>query len=177
MAKVFNEEKSKWKLLKFVLEDETSFEIELEEGQEQQPILTVSKKLSDNLNGIHILIAEDNDYNRMVVNDYLELRIPEVKLTNVVNGQECINIMLERGNDFDLILMDVQMPVKSGLIATREIRKMTGKASQIPILGMTASVVNSNLEECFAVGMNGYVPKPFKIEELLEELGNNFSSK
>jgi len=120
------------------------------------------------LNGLRILIADDNEYNRLVVDETLHL-MADLHTDQVVNGQEVIDIMAN--NDYDLILMDVQMPVMNGIESTMYIRaKMTPPKSKIPIIALTASVLRADLDACFESGMTAYVPKPFKAWQLINTI-------
>ena len=122
------------------------------------------------LNGLRILVADDNEYNRLVVNETLHLKA-DVHIDLVTNGQEAIQ-MLEQ-NDYDVILMDVQMPVMNGIDATKYIRnKMEGPKSKIPIIALTASILRANLDMCTESGMNSYIPKPFKTWQLVHSIAD-----
>ncbi|MEO6166528.1 MAG: tetratricopeptide repeat protein [Chitinophagales bacterium] len=137
----------------------------------------------DDLFGLKILLAEDNEHNQLVAVDTLKKMIDEVKIEVVKNGKEVIAALKEYTNDiipisesnglgFDLILMDVQMPEMDGYETTRIIRSsFPAPVSQIPIIALTASVVRSDLKKCMDAGMNSYVAKPFSKEELLREIG------
>ncbi len=117
------------------------------------------------LNGLRILIVDDNEYNRIVVHDTLQSKA-EVELAIATNGQEALYIMQEQ--DFDVILMDVQMPVMDGYAATRAIRQQfAAPKNQTPVIALTASVIRSDLDKCRAAGMNDYVPKPFRVPYLI----------
>ena len=121
------------------------------------------------LDGMRILVAEDNKFNQIVVNDTLENMIVNVVVDIAENGKLAIEL-LEK-NDYDVILMDVNMPEMDGHEATKYIRKnMTGKKKDIPIIALTASVLKSEVDKCMSSGMNEYIPKPFKQEELLAAL-------
>jgi CheY-like chemotaxis protein len=76
-----------------------------------------------------------------------------------------------QANDYDVILMDVQMPEMNGYDATKAIRALAGDKSRIPIIAMTANVMKEEVERCKEAGMDGYVPKPFKREELMNAIG------
>lgn len=121
---------------------------------------------------LKILLAEDN-----VINQKLALRILEKwghQVTVVPNGLEALEA-LTRGR-FDLVLMDIQMPVMGGLEATgciRDSERMDG--GHIPIVAMTAYAMKGDREKCLAVGMDDYVAKPIKADELfavIEALGS-----
>jgi CheY-like chemotaxis protein len=114
---------------------------------------------------LRILLAEDN-----VVNQKLALRLLEqmgYRADMASNGIEAIE-SLER-QIYDVILMDVQMPEMDGLEATRLIRKLTG-AIQPHIIAMTANAMEGDREMCIAAGMNDYISKPIRINELVEAL-------
>jgi signal transduction histidine kinase/CheY-like chemotaxis protein len=118
------------------------------------------------LEGIRILVAEDNEYNQIVVNDTLESLIGNLTIDIAENGKIALE-MLEK-NNYDIILMDAQMPEMDGLEATRAIRKLKDKTkSNIPILALTASVHKADIDKCINSGMNGFVPKPFTRDELM----------
>ncbi len=85
-----------------------------------------------------------------------------------MNGKLALEML--QVNDYDLILMDVQMPVMDGYEATRAIRALSSTKSRIPILAMTANVMQSEVQQCLDAGMDGFVPKPFKQEELVEAI-------
>ncbi|HRH69865.1 MAG TPA: ATP-binding protein [Flavobacteriales bacterium] len=118
---------------------------------------------------LRILLAEDNKMNVLVARKQLEHAIPGVHIDVATNGQEAVE-MVGR-NDYDLVLMDVQMPVMDGYAATRAIRLLGGDKSRIPILAMTANVMKPQVDRCLEAGMDGFVPKPFKPEQLLEAIG------
>jgi signal transduction histidine kinase/ligand-binding sensor domain-containing protein/HPt (histidine-containing phosphotransfer) domain-containing protein/ActR/RegA family two-component response regulator len=117
------------------------------------------------LDGLRILIVDDNEYNRIVVRDTL-LSKATVELSLATNGKEALILAGEK--DFDVILMDVQMPIMDGYEATRQIRdpKSGARDHNIPVIALTASVVRTDLDKCRAAGMTDYVPKPFKISHL-----------
>jgi CheY-like chemotaxis protein len=116
------------------------------------------------LDGLTILVADDNEYNRIVARDTL-LSKANVTIIEAENGQEAVDRLTEK---VDVILMDAQMPILSGFDATRKIRAMANeKMSQIPVIALTASVLRTDLDRCKDAGMNGYIPKPFKTHELI----------
>ena len=117
------------------------------------------------LDGLKILLADDNEYNRIVTSDTLRLK-SKVEITEVTNGKEAVDILSQQ--DFDLVLMDVQMPIMDVYEATRHIReKFDPPKNEIPIIALTASVIRSDLDKCRAAGMNDYIPKPFKTSQLI----------
>ncbi|MFN8248524.1 MAG: ATP-binding protein [Ferruginibacter sp.] len=111
-----------------------------------------------------VLIAEDNKVNQLLVSKLLEPYSLSVKY--VSNGHEVISAL--ENEDFDLLLMDVQMPVMDGITATKTIRSRLAKP--IPIVGMTAYVQPNEIERCYAAGMNDYVAKPINEEQFFAVL-------
>lgn len=112
---------------------------------------------------LQILLAEDNPVNQRVARKLLEKHGHKVTLAE--HGQQAVD--LYRQEAFDLILMDVQMPVLSGVEATREIRNIEENSDvQIPIIAMTAHTMKGDRERCLEAGMNGYVAKPVRPDEL-----------
>ena len=124
------------------------------------------------LTGMKILVGEDNEYNQVVIKDTLENLIKGVKVDVAENGKLVID-KLTSGN-YDVILMDVQMPEMNGLEASQYIRKHVG---DIPIIALTASVLNTDLGKCFDAGMNDYIPKPFTRAQLLNTLAKYYKSE
>jgi len=102
-----------------------------------------------------ILVVDDNQVNQKVVTAVLRKRGFSIELAN--DGQEALNKLEQSA--FDLVLMDVQMPVLDGLEATRLIRK-DSRWSGLPIIAMTAHAMNGDKERCLEAGMNGYISKP-----------------
>ncbi|HXP52617.1 MAG TPA: ATP-binding protein, partial [Bacteroidia bacterium] len=126
--------------------------------------IAVSDEIIKELAGIKILLAEDNEFNRIVAIETLQLKIPGVIIDTVNNGKEAI----EKFTNHDVIIMDVQMPVMDGYEATRRIRSdVSPSRNQVPIVALTASIIQTDINKCFAAGMNGFVPKPFNTNELL----------
>jgi PAS domain S-box-containing protein len=117
-----------------------------------------------NLAGKEILVVEDNDINRMIILGILE--DTGAFITSAENGKAAVDIFEENPDKFDLILMDVQMPIMDGLTATRTIRtsrKIRGK--KIPIVAMTANAFNEDKMDCISAGMNDFMSKPLSIIE------------
>jgi signal transduction histidine kinase len=107
-------------------------------------------------NRARILVVEDNHVNQKVVTAVLRKRGFFIELAN--DGQEALH-KLERSDEFDLVLMDVQMPVLDGLEATRMIRREP-RWNGLPIIAMTAHAMTGDKERCLEAGMNGYISKP-----------------
>jgi CheY-like chemotaxis protein len=116
---------------------------------------------------LHILVAEDNPVNQKLAVSLLEKRGHVV--TVVDNGQLAVDA-LEHGT-FDLVLMDVQMPVLGGLEATRVIREREReRGGHVPIIAMTARAMTGDREGCLAAGMDAYVSKPIRRDVLFSEI-------
>ncbi|MFC2157234.1 PAS domain S-box protein [Acidobacteriota bacterium] len=114
---------------------------------------------------LHILVAEDNPINQKVAAHILQKFGSSVVLTN--NGREALQALQEE--DFDLILMDVQMPEMDGFQATAAIRQIEQKTGHhIPIIAVTAHAMKGDKEKCLEAGMDGYVSKPLKAEDLFQ---------
>jgi PAS domain S-box-containing protein len=110
-----------------------------------------------------ILLAEDNEINALLATTILEEAGFSVEA--VVNGAEAVEAAGRGG--FDLVLMDVQMPVMDGLQATREIRALGGHAASVPIVALTANAMRSDQDACLGAGMNDFVSKPLDPDDFL----------
>jgi CheY-like chemotaxis protein len=116
---------------------------------------------------LHILIAEDNDVNQLVAVKLLNKRGHSVRA--VSNGSQAIQAFQEE--QFDAILMDVQMPDMDGYEVTTAIRKLeAGGPTRVPIIALTAHAIEGIREICVEAGMDGYVSKPIRIADLMAEL-------
>jgi len=135
----------------------------------QDPGVPSGTRPDGSLRDLRILLAEDNEFNAMVAQDELADAIPGVQVDVAVNGR--IAVEMVQANDYDVILMDVQMPEMNGYDATRAIRSLAGDKARTPILAMTANVMKEEVERCKEAGMNGFVPKPFRREDLLAAIG------
>lgn len=116
-----------------------------------------------------ILLVEDNDLNREIANEIL--KEAGFKVKNAKNGQEAVDIIKKASaRDFDVILMDVQMPVMDGCEATHHIRTLGTKISTIPILAMTANAFEEDRKLVLDAGMNDHITKPIDINKLMATL-------
>ena len=120
------------------------------------------------LRDLRILLAEDNEFNALVAQDELADAIPGVRVDRAENGT--IAVHLAGAADYDVILMDVQMPEMNGYDATRAIRSLPNGKSRTPIIAMTANVMEAELRLCREAGMTGHIPKPFTREELVNAM-------
>jgi signal transduction histidine kinase/CheY-like chemotaxis protein/HPt (histidine-containing phosphotransfer) domain-containing protein/Tfp pilus assembly protein PilF len=116
-----------------------------------------------------ILLVEDNEFNRMVAEDTLNELAPGIKIDVAEDGQIAVERVQQQ--QYDLVLMDIQMPVMDGLTATKKIRnELSAPANQVRIIAMTANVLQEDVQQYLKAGMNGYVSKPFKPDELLQQM-------
>ncbi|MCL2356954.1 MAG: ATP-binding protein [Defluviitaleaceae bacterium] len=115
------------------------------------------------LAGRRILLAEDVDVNREIV--MLQLEDTGIHIDCVINGVDAVEAA--KNNDYDLILMDVQMPEMDGLEATRNIR---AAGSTLPIIAMTANVFIDDIKKCIDAGMNDHIGKPVELDILMKKL-------
>jgi PAS domain S-box-containing protein len=123
--------------------------------------------LREPLRGLRILLAEDNHVNQILAARLLEKRGHHVEVAG--NGREALEKL--KTADFDLVLMDVQMPVMGGFEATAAVREMEkGTSKHIPIIALTAHAIKGDRERCLAAGMDGYIGKPLHPEELFEQI-------
>jgi signal transduction histidine kinase/ActR/RegA family two-component response regulator len=123
---------------------------------------------------LRVLIAEDNPVNVMLMKKLFSKW--QIVPTIAENGERAVEIM-QYGN-FDIILMDLQMPIMNGFDATIEIRKMPDPAkANIPIIALTASALFDIKDQVTSAGMDDYVAKPFKPDELMEKIQNLVSAK
>jgi CheY-like chemotaxis protein len=119
-----------------------------------------------------ILLVEDNEFNQMVAVDTLNDLFPGISVDVAENGE----IAIQKGtqNDYDFVLMDIQLPDIDGFDITKAIRNQENeKRKNIRICAMTASVTKERIDECFHAGMNDYMMKPFSPDTLKEKVIKN----
>ena len=114
----------------------------------------------------HVLIVEDNDVNRLLIAAYLD----QFGLTyeTAVNGQEAVSMVQERR--YDVVLMDIMMPVMDGLEATKQIRALDNPLASLPIIALTANAMKGDRETYLASGLDGYISKPLSSADLFSAL-------
>lgn len=136
--------------------------VEAERVTEKKPDMTEEC----DLDGVKILLAEDNDLNAEIAAELLEIKGAVV--SRAADGAEAVELfMSSKPDEYQLILMDIQMPVKNGLEASREIRgSMHPDAEKIPIVAMTANSFQEDLDAAMESGMNGFISKPVDLGEL-----------
>ncbi len=121
--------------------------------------------------GMHVLVAEDNDINWEIIEMLLEMH--GIEATRAENGQVAVDLLASSSpGDYDLVFMDVQMPVMNGVEATKAIRVLPdGRISTIPIIATTADAFSEDVAKCMDAGMNGHIAKPLDIKVVLKEIG------
>jgi CheY-like chemotaxis protein len=119
------------------------------------------------LQGLRVLVVEDNKINQMVAKGLLSQEGAVVTLAD--NGQLGVDAVVAEQPPFDVVLMDVQMPVMDGYAATRVIRQELGLTA-LPVIAMTANAMASDRAACLAAGMNDHVGKPFELDHLVAML-------
>ena len=133
--------------------------------QKEKPLL----ELAGIFLGHRILLAEDVKINSMILQGLLEPT--ELEIDCVENGAEAVRMFKENPEKYDLIFMDVQMPIMDGYEATRHIRDLDiPRAKTIPIIALTANVFREDIEECLKAGMNGHLGKPLNIDDVITRL-------
>ena len=122
------------------------------------------------LQGMKVLVAEDNDINWEIVSAMLNMF--GITAERAENGQVCVDMVSSaEGCSYEMILMDVQMPLMNGLDAARTIRALPdSRVSSIPIIAVTADAFSENVTECLNAGMNGHISKPIDIKLVIKEI-------
>lgn len=131
---------------------------------EQIPI----SDLKQALRGIKILLVEDNEFNRMVAMDTLHEELENIEIDIAVNGKEAVEKAAK--TQYDIVLMDIQMPEMNGYDASRMIRTLPTPFSNVRIMAMTASALQDEVSRCYDNGMNDFIAKPFVKSVLLEKM-------
>jgi len=114
--------------------------------------------------GLRALVAEDNKFNQVVVQNLLKRIGIDVEVAE--NGEEALE-MLEAG-PFDLVFMDVRMPLMNGYEATERIRAREDEIARIPIIAVTADATRTDVQQCLASGMDLHLSKPLRLAEVIE---------
>jgi CheY-like chemotaxis protein len=119
------------------------------------------------LKDANILLVEDNSINQKIVLLSLKGKVKNIDLAN--NGKEALDKF--GTTRYDIILMDIQMPVMNGIVATKKIRELESSSNlHTPIIAITANALSGDKEACLAAGMNDYISKPFQVEILLKKM-------
>lgn len=135
-----------------------------------QPNQKNQQKIDYDLSGLHILLADDNEINRDIAEELLNLTGALVK--SVENGEMALEeFTSSEVGTYDVILMDIHMPIMNGYQATQEIRKSSHtQAKSIPIYAMSANAYNEHISKCLSAGMNGCIQKPIDTQLLYQTL-------
>ena len=129
------------------------------------------KEEENTFDDIRVLVTEDNEINWEIISALLEKH--GVMSDRAQNGKEALDLLSDTANEnkWDLVFMDIQMPVMNGLDATRAIRSIKREYTEtIPIIAMTADAFSENVMECIDAGMNGHIAKPIDINLVLAEI-------
>ena len=132
-----------------------------------EPPLVPVDNIPSSLSAV-ILLVEDNLVNQKVATAMIKKLGCEVTVAN--NGAEALKVIPDK--QFDIILMDCQMPVMDGFEATRAIRQMVGEIRDIPIVAVTAHTLKEDRQRCLDAGMDDYVAKPVRRDKLFAVLQN-----
>jgi CheY-like chemotaxis protein len=138
-------------------------------------IMEVEVEMTD-FTGRTLLLAEDVEINCEIVTSFLEPT--NINIEWAENGEIALNMFADNPDKYDLILMDVQMPVMSGYEATRRIRALnTPRAKTVPIIAMTANVFREDIERSIESGMNDHIGKPISLDDVMDKLQKYLSVK
>ena len=140
---------------------------EIAEEKKTRPV--VEEENAD-IHGLHLLLAEDNDLNAEIAETLLEDEGAEVTVAK--DGKQAVETFLQNPpGSFDVILMDIMMPVMDGITATKIIRQSDkADARTIPIIAMTANAFDEDARTCLEAGMNAHLPKPFQMQKVVETI-------
>ena len=137
-------------------------------GAQSESVLEASVDKQQTTGRLHILVAEDNSVNQEVARQMLQKHGYSVTIAS--NGREAVKLIAESA-EFDVILMDIQMPEMDGFHATAAIREIESKGKRrTPIVAMTAHAMKGDRERCLEAGMDGYVSKPVQSKVLYETI-------
>lgn len=140
-----------------------SFSIDYELSREDHQVAESQSYTSYPLENVRLLLVDDDEANCIVANSFLQ-KMGVKKVTTATNGEEAVRIVQEL--PFDIVLMDLQMPIMNGYEATQAIRTLGGIYQDLPIIALTADVVSDVREKVIKAGMNDYISKPFDPDEL-----------
>ncbi|NQZ51876.1 MAG: response regulator, partial [Moritella sp.] len=155
--------------LKNQLDSQTNIAVSLSEEATLEQNLQMEKDISTTDNSF-ILVVEDNLINQKVATLLLKQCGYDSHVAN--NGKEAVEMVSSGQHKYKAILMDCMMPIMDGFTATEQIREWEKSCSlaPIPIIALTASVLDADIQRCFDVGMNDYVAKPFKKDVLIDKI-------
>ena len=128
------------------------------------------------INGMKILIVEDNEINLEIETEILEDF--GFKIDSAENGQIAVDkVKAAKKGDYDLILMDIQMPVMDGRTAAREIRKLNHPLATIPIIALSANAFESDRIASIEAGMDAHINKPLDVDVLIQAIHSAFTTR
>ena len=134
-----------------------------------------NKNLVSSIKELKILMAEDDQLNGQLFKDLIQNTGNNIIVDWVINGEEVMEKVATK--HYDIILMDIEMPLKNGFETSSEIRKLGNtKINNIPIIAMTAHLVEDVLERCYQNGMNDCISKPFQIEMLYKKISETIKN-
>ncbi|AZA64357.1 sensor histidine kinase [Chryseobacterium carnipullorum] len=133
----------------------------VDKGNEESPSKSSQKKQKISIQGVHVLLVEDNELNQLVAEN--SLKHFKCSVTKADNGRMAVDLL--RKEQFDIILMDIQMPEMDGIEATKIVREELG--IETPIIALTANAFKTEIDNCISAGMDDYITKPFIEENLL----------
>jgi CheY-like chemotaxis protein len=140
----------------------------LQPGSDTKGKISV-KDIHEQFKGKRLLIVEDMEINREILISLLEET--GLIIDTAENGKEALDIITAAPDKYDLVFMDMQMPVMDGLEATRQIRALPAVSNRkLPIIAMTANVFQEDIDNCYAAGMDAHIGKPIDLAEVLEKL-------
>ncbi len=139
-----------------------------EESKVRREVLDVAPA-QRNLENVRILAVEDNPINQMLVKKVLSDWKADFEI--VGDGKKAVESM--EMNDYDIVLMDIQMPIMDGYTASTHIRKMAAPKNEVPIIALTAHVTSTERDKCLSFGMSDYISKPFKPADLYNKIVEN----
>lgn len=148
----------------------THIKINLCLPKEMVPVFQLPPKneiINKSLINLRVLVVDDNEMNRLVASTVLESY--GIQVTEAVNGADALRVL--KAQEMDLVLMDMQMPVMDGLEATMKIRQDMGL--KMPVIALTASTLNEERHRCHDAGMNDFILKPYKEEEMIAVIHRN----
>ncbi|NIJ45718.1 PAS domain S-box-containing protein [Wenyingzhuangia heitensis] len=137
-------------------------------SEEENKAVVLEEKKAENLKLAEslILLVEDNSVNRLLAKTIIKRKFPNATTIEAVNGKEAVDLYKKQA--FNIILMDIQMPIMNGYEATQMIRELENNKANIPIVAITAGNVKGEREKCLNIGMTDFVVKPIVEEDLVD---------
>lgn len=169
MGGIINVQSKKNEGTTFVVELPMELAKEKNDNDDVKPETSDENKSLKSLDGVNVLVAEDNDINAEIIT--YQLNESGMKFIRVTNGRQVVETFKDNAPEtFDVILMDIMMPEMGGYEATRTIRNMSERpdGKEIPIIAMTANAFKEDIQASLDAGMNGHLTKPLSVSKLLE---------